>query len=81
MKNIDLSTIIIGARVCYTVPNRGGHSFGFGKVTKINRKTVNVTDEKYPGEEKLQVDKRLITEIIIFEKPKQKVNQLDMFVA
>ena len=66
----DLETTVhpaltIGVRVRYKVPERGGFSLGFGKVTKINRKTLTVEDEKN-GAGAMTVDKSLVFEIIKF---------------
>ncbi len=89
MKNADLSTLIVGSRVCYTVPGRGkgNFSFGFGDVIQVNWKTVDIIDRKFPGEKKHRISKSLINEIIIFKKPIieskpsiKKMRQLDLFI-
>ncbi len=60
------SELVVGVRALFRVPERGGASLGFGKVLKINRKSVIVEDEK-SGRGKLSVDKAMIYKIINFE--------------
>ena len=57
----------LGTRVAYAVPERGGWGYGFGRVTKVNRKTVDVDVEKGPGVKTgARVSKELIYEVIDF---------------
>ena len=59
---------VIGTRVCYTIPERGGWGYGFGRVTKVNRKTVDVDVEKgrFAGDkyDGARVSKELIYKVV-----------------
>ena len=55
----------VGTRVRYTVPERGGWGYGWGKVLKVNKRSVLVDDEKY-GSGNWRVDKELIFEVVKF---------------
>jgi len=57
---------VIGTRVCYTIPVRGGWDYGFGRVTKVNRKTVDVDVEKGRGvgPDGARVSKELIYKVV-----------------
>lgn len=50
----------VGQRASYSHTKRGTTSFGFGDVVKVNKRTVEVIDRKYPNEERILVDKALV---------------------
>lgn len=59
---METSTVqaAIGDRVSFRIPERGGFSYGFGDVQKVNRKTYRVVDRKFPGETIYLVSKELV---------------------
>lgn len=61
------SVLRIGLRARFNIPERGVFSLGFGKITKINRKTVLIQDEKFNEKDFFLVAKELIFETIQFE--------------
>lgn len=50
----------VGQRASYSHTKRGTTSFGFGDIVKVNKRTVEVVDRKYPNEEHILVDKALV---------------------
>lgn len=59
--------VMIGDRACYKIPERGGWSYGFGDVIKLNKKSIVVLDKKFPDNQKIRVDKALVYKVNRFE--------------
>jgi len=55
--------MIVGNRACFT--NRVGDRF-WGKILKVNKKTVLVSDEKFGSNATYMVDKALVHTILQF---------------
>lgn len=49
----------VGRRGSYSYTDRGTLNFGFGDITTVNKRTVVVVDRKFPGEQRVTVDKAL----------------------
>jgi len=53
----------VGRRGAYSYQHRGTTLFGIGDIVKVNRKSVMIIDRKYPGEERITVDKGLFYKV------------------
>lgn len=63
-KPVEIADIKLNDRACFSIPERGGISLGFGRVLKINKKTILIRDEKFTGETQMLVDKALVYKVL-----------------